>query len=66
MAADDIERVILAGATRIPLVKRLMESHLPNTSVNSFEPDLRIGLGAALQAGVLSVEAVDAILVDIT
>ncbi|MEM9904498.1 MAG: Hsp70 family protein [Cyanobacteria bacterium P01_D01_bin.44] len=66
MVADDIDRVILVGgSTRIPLVQHLVEEHLPNTPVNSFEPDLCVGLGAALQAGVLAGEAVDAILVDV-
>lgn len=67
MDADDIDRVILVGgSTRIPLVQRLVEDHLPNTPVNSFEPDLCVGLGAALQAGVLSGEDVNSILVDVT
>ncbi|MEO1404042.1 MAG: Hsp70 family protein [Cyanobacteria bacterium J06635_1] len=66
MVADDIDRVILVGgSTRIPLVQHLVEEHLPNTPVNSFEPDLCVGLGAALQAGVLAGEAVEAILVDV-
>ena len=66
MKADDIDRVILVGgSTRIPLVQQLVENHLPNTPVNSFEPDLCVGLGAALQAGVLAGEAVDTILVDV-
>ena len=43
-----------------------MENHLPNNPVNSFEPDLCLDLGAALQAGMLAGEAVDAILVDVT
>ncbi|NEP19762.1 MAG: Hsp70 family protein [Leptolyngbya sp. SIO4C1] len=66
MTADDIDRVILVGgSTRIPLVQHLVENHLPDTPVNSFEPDLCVGLGAALQAGVLAGEAVDSILVDV-
>ncbi|MGB3294845.1 MAG: Hsp70 family protein, partial [Phormidesmis sp.] len=67
MAADDIDRVILVGgSTKIPLVKMLVENHLPGIPVNSFDPDLCVGLGAALQAGVLAGEAVDSILVDVT
>jgi len=67
LAADDVDRVVLVGgSTRIPLVQYLVEAHLPDTPVNSFEPDLCVGLGAALQAGVLSGEDVDAILVDVT
>lgn len=67
MTADDIDRAILVGgSTRIPLVQRLVEGHLPDTPVSSFEPDLCVGLGAALQAGVLSGAAVDSILVDVS
>ncbi len=67
MTADAIDRVILVGgSTRIPLVQKLVEDHLLGTPVNSFEPDLCVGLGAALQAGVLSGEDVDSILVDVT
>ncbi|NEQ99963.1 MAG: Hsp70 family protein [Cyanothece sp. SIO2G6] len=61
-----LDRVILVGgSTRIPLVQRLVESHLPDVPVSSFEPDLCVGLGAALQAGVLSGADVDSILVDV-
>jgi len=67
LTTEDIDRVILVGgSTRIPLVQHLVEAHLPETPVNSFEPDLCVGLGAALQAGVLSGADVEAILVDVT
>ncbi len=67
MTADDIDRAILVGgSTRIPLVQHLVEDHLPNTPVTSFEPDLCVGLGAALQAGVLSGAEVETVLVDVT
>ena len=67
LEATDIDRVILVGgSTRIPLVQRLVENHLAGTPVSSFDPDLCVGLGAAVQAGVLSGEAVDSILVDVT
>ncbi len=66
MDASDIDRVILVGgSTRIPLVQSMVEDHLLDTPVNSFNPDLCVGLGAALQAGVLSGEAVESILVDV-
>lgn len=66
MDADDIDRVILVGgSTRIPLIQSLVENHLPDTPVNRFNPDLCVGLGAALQAGVLAGESVDSILVDV-
>jgi len=39
---------------------------LADTPVSSFEPDLCVGLGAALQAGVLSGADVETVLVDVT
>ncbi len=67
MSADDLNRVVLVGgSTRIPLVQQLVENHLPDVPVSSFEVDLCVGLGAALQAGVLAGEAVSSILVDVT
>ncbi|MGK7888782.1 MAG: Hsp70 family protein [Leptolyngbyaceae cyanobacterium] len=66
LTPDAIDRVILVGgSTRIPLVQRLVEEHLPDVPVSSFEPDLCVGMGAALQAGVLSGAEVDSILVDV-
>ncbi|MGB7249203.1 MAG: Hsp70 family protein [Phormidesmis sp.] len=66
MEPDDIDRVILVGgSTRIPLIQSMVEEHLPDTPVNSFNPDLCVGLGAALQAGVLAGESVESILVDV-
>ncbi|MCM1984021.1 Hsp70 family protein [Lyngbya confervoides] len=66
MTADDLDRVILVGgSTRIPLVQSLVETHLSAVPVNHFDPDLCVGLGAALQAGILSGEEIDSILVDV-
>lgn len=67
LEAEQLERVILVGgSTRIPLVQRLVEDHLGLAPTDSIQPDLCVALGAALQAGVLVGEAVDAILVDVT
>ena len=67
LTVEDIDRAILVGgSTRIPLVQQLVEDHLLGTPVSSFEPDLCVGLGAALQAGVLSGAAVESILVDVS
>jgi molecular chaperone DnaK len=63
---DEINRVILVGgSTRIPLVQEMIESHLGQTPTDGIQPDLCVALGAALQAGVLVGESVDAILVDV-
>lgn len=66
MEANDLDRVILVGgSTRIPLVQKLVEGHLIDVPVSTFDPDLCVGLGAAVQAGVLSGEDIGSILVDV-
>jgi molecular chaperone DnaK len=67
LQATDLDRVILVGgSTRIPLVQRLVEQHLGQAPMDGIQPDLCVALGAAIQAGVLSGESVDSILVDVT
>lgn len=62
----DLDRVILVGgSTRIPLVQRLVSEHLAQDPIDGIQPDLCVGLGAAIQAAVLSGEDVEAILVDV-
>jgi molecular chaperone DnaK len=63
---DDLNRVILVGgSTRIPLVQNLVANHLGQAPIDGIQPDLCVALGAAIQAGVLSGESVEAILVDV-
>ncbi|HKB66728.1 MAG TPA: molecular chaperone DnaK [Pyrinomonadaceae bacterium] len=68
IAEKDLEEVILVGgSTRIPavkeLVKRLTAGKEPNQSVN---PDEVVAIGAAIQAGVLTGEVKDVLLLDVT
>ncbi len=66
LKAEKIDRVILVGgSTRIPLVQQMIQQHLGQTPTDGIQPDLCVALGAALQAGVLVGESVDAILVDV-
>ncbi|ESA35337.1 molecular chaperone [Leptolyngbya sp. Heron Island J] len=66
MAGDDLDRIVLVGgSTRIPLVQRLVQNHLPGVPLSSFEPDLCVAMGAAVQAGVLSGAEIESILVDV-
>jgi molecular chaperone DnaK len=66
LQATEIDRIILVGgSTRIPLVQHMVEDHLGQTPVDGVQPDLCVALGAALQAGVLAGEDVEAILVDV-
>ena len=68
IAERDIDEVILVGgATRMPavqaLVRRLTGGKEPNQSVN---PDEVVAVGAAIQAGVLSGEVKNVVLLDVT
>lgn len=67
LATSDINEVILVGgSTRIPLVQsRVKEffSKEPNKSVN---PDEVVSIGAAVQAGVLTGDVKDVLLLDVT
>jgi len=64
----DVDEVILVGgSTRIPLVqetvKKIFGGKEPNKGVN---PDEVVGLGAAIQAGVLAGDVSDVLLLDVT
>src|SRR5688500_4233272 len=60
------EVVLVGGSTRIPKVQELVKGFFgkePNRSVN---PDEVVAVGAAVQAGVLSGEKTDILLLDVT
>ena len=68
LGATKIDEVVLVGgSTRIPkvqeIVKGLFGGKEPNKSVN---PDEVVAIGAAVQAGVLSGEKTDILLLDVT
>ncbi len=68
LGATKIDEVVLVGgSTRIPkvqqIVKDLFGGKEPNKSVN---PDEVVAIGAAVQAGVLSGEKTDILLLDVT
>ena len=68
ISEKDLDEVILVGgATRMPtvkeLVKRLTAGKEPNQSVN---PDEVVAIGAGIQAGVLTGEVKDVLLLDVT
>lgn len=68
LSADDIDRIILVGgSTRIPAVQAAVSEYFggkaPDKSVN---PDEVVALGAAVQAGVVSGERKDILLLDVT
>lgn len=63
----DIHQVLLVGgSTRIPAVQEAVKKELgkePNKSVN---PDEVVAMGAAIQAGVISGDVTDILLLDVT
>ena len=67
MTKGEIEEIVLVGGmTRMPLVQRKVEEYFgkkPNASVN---PDEVVAMGAAVQAGVLSGDVKDVLLLDVT
>lgn len=64
---EDIDRVLLVGgSTRMPLVRRMVTEHLGCDPHLELDPDAVVALGAAVQGGIISGEAVDTILVDVT
>jgi molecular chaperone DnaK len=67
MTKNDIHQVLLVGgSTRIPAVQESIKNELskePNKGVN---PDEVVAMGAAIQAGVLSGDVKDVLLLDVT
>lgn len=67
LSFSDLDEVILVGgSTRIPAVQELVKKLTgkePNVTVN---PDEVVALGAAVQAGVLSGDVSDIVLLDVT
>jgi molecular chaperone DnaK len=57
---------LVGGSTRIPLVRSLLEDAFGAPIHEDVDPDLAVGLGASLQAGLLRGAAVERILVDVS
>lgn len=67
LQTDDIDRVLLVGgSTRIPAVQELVRTYLDQEPQGQIDPDAVVALGAAVQAGIVAGEEIDAILVDVT
>lgn len=62
----ELDRICLVGgSTRIPKVRALLEEAFGVAVHEEIDPDLAVGLGAVVQAGLLAGEAVSRILVDV-
>ena len=65
--SDQIDEVVLVGgSTRMPMVKQLVRTIVPNPPCQSVNPDEVVAIGAAVQAGILSGELRDLLLNDVT
>lgn len=67
LGKDEVDEILLVGgSTRVPAVKAIVKELLgkdPNQSVN---PDEVVSLGAAVQAGILTGDVDDIVLLDVT
>lgn len=66
-SANQVDEVILVGgSTRIPLVKETVKKFFGKDPDQSVNPDEVVAVGAAVQAGVLSGDIQDMVLLDVT
>lgn len=67
LSSGDIDKVILVGgSTRIPAVQQLVKNITGKDPHKGINPDECVALGAAIQAGVLTGEVRDVLLLDVT
>ncbi|NJL97738.1 MAG: molecular chaperone DnaK [Synechococcaceae cyanobacterium SM2_3_2] len=64
--ADINEVVLVGGSTRIPAIKALVKDLIGKEANETVNPDEVVAVGAAIQAGVLSGEVKDVLLLDVT
>ena len=60
------EVLLVGGSTRIPLVQKRVSEFFGKEPSKGVNPDEVVGLGAAVQAGVLAGDVQDIVLVDVT
>jgi len=64
---SDIDEVVLVGgSTRIPKVQQMVKEYFGKEPHKGVNPDEVVAVGAAIQAGVLSGEVKDLLLLDVT
>lgn len=64
---EEIDEVVLVGgSTRIPMVESIVKEVFGKTPSRGVNPDEVVALGAAVQAGVLTGEVKDLLLLDVT
>ncbi len=64
---EQIDKIILVGgSTRIPAVQDAVKNFIGKEPFKGINPDEVVAIGAAIQAGVLSGEVTDVVLLDVT
>ncbi len=64
---EQIQKILLVGgATRMPMIQQVVRAMFGREGDKSINPDECVALGAAAQAGVLSGERTDILLLDVT
>ncbi|KRE54205.1 molecular chaperone DnaK [Paenibacillus sp. Soil522] len=67
MSSNDIDKVVLVGgSTRIPAVQEAVKKLIGKDPHKGVNPDEVVALGAAVQAGVLTGDVKDVVLLDVT
>ncbi|MBC7085204.1 MAG: molecular chaperone DnaK [Methanomethylovorans sp.] len=67
LTAKDIDKVLLiGGSTRMPAVYEAVKKIIGKDPYKNINPDEAVALGAAVQAGVLTGEVQDVLLLDVT
>ncbi|SEF74481.1 molecular chaperone DnaK [Caloramator fervidus] len=67
LTINDIDKVILVGgSTRIPAIQEAVRNFTGKEPTKGINPDEAVAIGAAIQAGVLTGEIKDLLLLDVT
>ncbi len=67
LSVSDISKIILVGgSTRIPAVQEAVKKYLGKEPFKGINPDECVAIGAAIQAGVLTGEVKNLVLLDVT
>lgn len=67
LSPDQIDKILLVGgSTRIPAVQEAVKKYFGKEPFKGINPDECVAIGAAIQAGVLSGEVKDLLLLDVT
>lgn len=67
LAPNEVDRILLVGgSTRVPAVQDAVKRFLGKDPFKGINPDECVAVGAAIQAGVLSGEVKDLLLLDVT